>query len=156
VAVSARFAGCFAPAKSRCRSSVVEHSLGKGEVDSSILSGSTSKAKGNQHLADCALPCPDSSDGKIRGLWRNASPELSRLIERQRKERPELDHPPQVFVPHVAQAPGGEPIRCKRRYMEWHGRAYRTAAELCQRFQGPLVTDLAMLKFASSCRCRLR
>jgi hypothetical protein len=25
-----------------CRSSVVEHSLGKGEVDSSILSGSTS------------------------------------------------------------------------------------------------------------------
>jgi hypothetical protein len=24
-----------------CRSSVVEHSLGKGEVDSSILSGST-------------------------------------------------------------------------------------------------------------------
>ena len=26
-----------------CRSSVVEHSLGKGEVDSSILSGSTSK-----------------------------------------------------------------------------------------------------------------
>src|SRR4051794_36134158 len=27
----------------RCRSSVVEHSLGKGEVDSSILSGSTSK-----------------------------------------------------------------------------------------------------------------
>ena len=25
----------------RCRSSVVEHSLGKGEVDSSILSGST-------------------------------------------------------------------------------------------------------------------
>ena len=27
----------------RCRSSVVEHSLGKGEVDSSILSGSTSR-----------------------------------------------------------------------------------------------------------------
>src|SRR6201995_51676 len=27
-----------------CRSSVVEHSLGKGEVDSSILSGSTSAA----------------------------------------------------------------------------------------------------------------
>jgi hypothetical protein len=25
----------------RCRSSVVEHSLGKGEVESSILSGST-------------------------------------------------------------------------------------------------------------------
>ena len=28
-----------------CRSSVVEHSLGKGEVDSSILSGSTSFIK---------------------------------------------------------------------------------------------------------------
>ena len=30
-------------APQRCRSSVVEHSLGKGEVDSSILSGSTIK-----------------------------------------------------------------------------------------------------------------
>ncbi len=30
------------PCLLRCRSSVVEHSLGKGEVDSSILSGSTS------------------------------------------------------------------------------------------------------------------
>ncbi len=30
-----------AVAQARCRSSVVEHSLGKGEVDSSILSGST-------------------------------------------------------------------------------------------------------------------
>ena len=29
----------------RCRSSVVEHSLGKGEVDSSILSGSTSDSR---------------------------------------------------------------------------------------------------------------
>jgi hypothetical protein len=32
-----------APAAPCCRSSVVEHSLGKGEVDSSILSGSTRK-----------------------------------------------------------------------------------------------------------------
>jgi hypothetical protein len=32
------------PAGMGCRSSVVEHSLGKGEVDSSILSGSTRKA----------------------------------------------------------------------------------------------------------------
>jgi hypothetical protein len=29
------------PISIRCRSSVVEHSLGKGEVESSILSGST-------------------------------------------------------------------------------------------------------------------
>jgi hypothetical protein len=34
----------------RCRSSVVEHSLGKGEVDSSILSGSTRKDQSNQEL----------------------------------------------------------------------------------------------------------
>jgi hypothetical protein len=40
VAVSARFGR--AGAASCCRSSVVEHSLGKGEVESSILSGSTS------------------------------------------------------------------------------------------------------------------
>ena len=33
---------CYSPAPAgRCRSSVVEHSLGKGEVESSILSGST-------------------------------------------------------------------------------------------------------------------
>jgi hypothetical protein len=30
-----------APDANRCRSSVVEHSIGNGEVDSSILSGST-------------------------------------------------------------------------------------------------------------------
>ena len=30
-----------APIRARCRSSVVEHSLGKGEVVSSILTGST-------------------------------------------------------------------------------------------------------------------
>jgi hypothetical protein len=34
----------FLATRLRCRSSVVEHSLGKGEVLSSILSGSTSKA----------------------------------------------------------------------------------------------------------------
>jgi hypothetical protein len=38
--------------RARCRSSVVEHSLGKGEVDSSILSGSTMFFQSFQHL-DC-------------------------------------------------------------------------------------------------------
>jgi hypothetical protein len=33
------------PRPARCRSSVVEHSLGKGEVESSILSGSTSLSR---------------------------------------------------------------------------------------------------------------
>ena len=35
----------------RCRSSVVEHSLGKGEADSSILSGSTIFPLHIKHLA---------------------------------------------------------------------------------------------------------
>src|SRR5215471_12653913 len=41
-----------------CRSSVVEHSLGKGEVVSSILPGSTRKPEENQNLANDALPYP--------------------------------------------------------------------------------------------------
>ena len=52
-----RFCWIFNPAPC-CRSSVVEHSLGKGEVDSSILSGSTRKSEDNQDLANGALPCP--------------------------------------------------------------------------------------------------
>src|SRR5258708_32286288 len=45
VARIGRVAGPFWPSPvsgARCRSSVVEHSIGNGEVDSSILSGSTS------------------------------------------------------------------------------------------------------------------
>ena len=41
---SARLVGAFladSRIRARCRSSVVEHSIGNGEVDSSILSGST-------------------------------------------------------------------------------------------------------------------
>src|SRR5215211_7699282 len=41
-AVPASRAAAEAHAQKRCRSSVVEHSLGKGEVVSSILTGSTS------------------------------------------------------------------------------------------------------------------
>lgn len=39
-----------------CRSSVVEHSLGKGEVDSSILSGSTIYRSGFKAIAERASP----------------------------------------------------------------------------------------------------
>src|SRR5215469_8921580 len=39
-----------------CRSSVVEHSLGKGEVVSSILTGSTRKAKQTRSFSEGALP----------------------------------------------------------------------------------------------------
>jgi hypothetical protein len=42
-----------------CRSSVVEHSLGKGEVHSSILCGSTIKAAETREFLD--LPEPQSS-----------------------------------------------------------------------------------------------
>jgi hypothetical protein len=44
----------------RCRSSVVEHSIGNGEVDSSILSGSTIFSKQYQHLENTLLPIPPS------------------------------------------------------------------------------------------------
>src|SRR5215510_13892361 len=42
-------------AKACCRSSVVEHSLGKGEVDSSILSGSTIHPITTRHRRDAAV-----------------------------------------------------------------------------------------------------
>jgi hypothetical protein len=42
----------------RCGSSVVEHSLGKGEVESSILSRSTRQRTEIKHFDDRALPCP--------------------------------------------------------------------------------------------------
>jgi hypothetical protein len=57
------FFGRFLKFKSRacCRSSVVEHSIGNGEVDSSILSGSTRFPFENQRLLDRALPVPPRS-----------------------------------------------------------------------------------------------
>jgi hypothetical protein len=42
----------------RCRSSVVEHSLGKGEVVSSILTGSTTKTKQTKDFLARPLPFP--------------------------------------------------------------------------------------------------
>jgi hypothetical protein len=42
--------GRFSLSGARCRSSVVEHSIGNGEVDSSILSGSTSSPNNNNNL----------------------------------------------------------------------------------------------------------
>jgi hypothetical protein len=65
-----------------------------------------------------------------------ASPELVALIARQRRERPELDHAPDWVMPVAAPSPGAKPVRCKRRYMDWHSKAYQTAAELKRRFKG--------------------
>jgi hypothetical protein len=46
------------PCLLRCRSSVVEHSLGKGEVVSSILPGSTRKSPIDRHFQAKPLPFP--------------------------------------------------------------------------------------------------
>ena len=53
VARNARLRGPIDHAARRCRSSVVEHPLGKGEVESSILSGSTRNTKKISMLLRC-------------------------------------------------------------------------------------------------------
>jgi hypothetical protein len=59
MAVSAAFAplhlGC---ARSRCRSSVVEHLIGNEEVHSSILCGSTIKSRSDPVAANFGLTAP--------------------------------------------------------------------------------------------------
>src|SRR5437016_9914033 len=63
-----------------------------------------------------------------------ASEELQCLVARRRAERPELDHAPEVWAQLPAKTEGGPPpIRCKRRYVQWHCKAYRTAMELRRR-----------------------
>jgi hypothetical protein len=66
-----------------------------------------------------------------------ASPELQRIVARQRRERPGLEHVPLPrLMPQASPAGDGpKPIRCKQRYIQWHGRAYRTAMELKRRFE---------------------
>ena len=51
---------------SRCRSSGVEHSLGKGEVESSNLSGSTSKPVENKGIAGTPAPRTPASVGRTK------------------------------------------------------------------------------------------
>ena len=52
------------------------------------------------------------------------SSELQELVARQRAERPELDHAPEVWVQSPKTEGGPPPSRCMRRYVQWHGRAY--------------------------------
>ena len=64
MAWEARWAGCSGPATRafRCCSSVVEHSIGNGEVDSSILSSSTSlRCKPLQAAPKLSFPSPRRS-----------------------------------------------------------------------------------------------
>src|SRR5262249_18346960 len=84
MAVSARFEaplGMAAPGFC-CRSSVVEHSLGKGEVDSSILSGSTIIDKRDQQLRTAA--------GFRRHRHNEESPYLGRRSYQQLPDRFDL------------------------------------------------------------------
>ena len=75
----ARFHPLFSQSARRCRSSVVEHPLGKGEVVSSILTGSTRNAEVWERLAwrseivfgksrQNETRSPLVNKGKIRGL----------------------------------------------------------------------------------------
>ena len=53
------------PAKKRCRSSVVEHSLGKGEVVSSILTGSTRRSSARSGRARATFPVSELARQQI-------------------------------------------------------------------------------------------
>jgi hypothetical protein len=61
------------------------------------------------------------------------SAELRELVARQRAERPELDNAPEIPVMPQMVGADRHPVRCKRRYKEWHSRAYAAAAELRRR-----------------------
>ena len=61
-------AAAFAALPRRCRSSVVEHPLGKGEVNSSILFGSTSPSRGKYRLQ--AARCGGLLPGGWAACWR--------------------------------------------------------------------------------------
>ena len=67
----------------RCRSSVVEHSLGKGEVVSSILTGSTSFQTRRRHARRARFPGRGVLHEQIPSRMRNLSQQLDVL---QREE----------------------------------------------------------------------
>src|SRR4029077_138270 len=77
----------------RCRSSVVEHPLGKGEVVSSILTGSTKNVAQNQHLNDRTLPSPPRLDReqdanpprKLGEIWGKMFDGCSRTVDAQER-----------------------------------------------------------------------
>ena len=69
-----RFSGTCA--KACCRSSVVEHSLGKGEVDSSILSGSTIRPLWFHRASITENPMTiGTTPAEIVTFWREAGPD---------------------------------------------------------------------------------
>ena len=74
---------------------MVEHSLGKGEVVSSILTGSTRKPQQNQHLWNRALPFPPrfgpeqiaNSPGKLGEIWGTCSADVPNYLVRQSEDQ---------------------------------------------------------------------
>lgn len=70
----------------RCSSSVVEHSLGKGEVDSSILSSSTSPAHWRQGRSPRYTP-PAALDASVLPTLGTASPSRQSLPARDASSR---------------------------------------------------------------------
>ena len=67
-----------------CRSSVVEHSIGNGEVDSSILSGSTIfQCRINSYLDEAVGPI---STARLRRLGKKAIADRCESIDRKRRD----------------------------------------------------------------------
>jgi hypothetical protein len=66
----------------RCRSSVVEHSLGKGEVESSILSGSTIYPLILRNFLEMTALAALRNDESKRAAWRQDSCEIRALKKR--------------------------------------------------------------------------
>ena len=76
--------GPIPPIPARCRSSVVEHSIGNGEVDSSILSGSTIfQCRINSYLDEGVGPI---STARLRRLGKKAIADRCESIDRKRRD----------------------------------------------------------------------
>jgi hypothetical protein len=76
--------GPIPPIPARCRSSVVEHSIGNGEVDSSILSGSTIfQCRINSYLDEAVGPI---STARLRRLGKKAIADRCESIDRKRRD----------------------------------------------------------------------
>ena len=93
----------------RCRSSVVEHSLGKGEVVSSILTGSTRKAHEIRafsipHFQFATFRYATKRDNDVSTPWAGCSEILAREIPGVRTVRLPTTHLSNLEGPHAFNA----------------------------------------------------
>ncbi len=109
----------------RCRSSVVEHSLGKGEVESSILSGSTISVSFDQHLGREHSPSPRFDGAQksncVAERGENWGTVFSRVHPAWGPERHAVSQSQTGFYetpPHPEQTPKGRTIKLKQRIVE--------------------------------------